>query len=93
MPDPTPCTVSIDAFACLAALLDDPLADRPKILHDAGIDEHAWREIRAAWAPRLVGDDSRARSRFVEVYATALRTLASAPAGARVSAEETLQSP
>jgi hypothetical protein len=45
-PDPVD---TIERFAELSALLDDPHARRAALLSGVGLDERAWREIEERW--------------------------------------------
>jgi hypothetical protein len=65
---------SIERFAQLCALLDDGFAVRADILAAAGLDEAAWRALRAEWVPRLAsGDAPDLALHFGRAYARARR--------------------
>ncbi|APR86121.1 hypothetical protein A7982_12294 [Minicystis rosea] len=58
-PDPVD---TIERFAELSALLDDPFADEHEILHAFGLDAEAWDAIEARWIARMRAGDGDAES-------------------------------
>jgi hypothetical protein len=72
-PDPVD---TVDRCAELAALLDDPFADRAALLRNAGLDEAAWGRVQVRWLAKLADDESLV-ARYGEVYETTLRRLSS----------------
>lgn len=74
MPKPPSPTDSLEAYAKLAALLDDPFADRADLLRGAGLDEASWASIQRAWAPRLHQTDEGRR--YSRIYKATMRSLA-----------------
>ena len=65
---------SLEAYAKLAALLDDPFADRADLLRGAALDEDGWARIQRAWAPRLRDTDDGPR--YARLYKAMMRSIA-----------------
>jgi hypothetical protein len=49
-PDPVD---TVERFAELSALLDDPFAKEEEVLRAAGLDRDAWERIEARWLEAL----------------------------------------
>ena len=61
---------TVEGFAALSASLDDPFADRTRLLGAAGLDETDFAELSEHWLARL-GADSPESLALVERYASA----------------------
>jgi hypothetical protein len=90
MPTPGPDPVdTIERFAELSAMQDDPFAEGEAVLRVVGLDEEAWEEIEKAWLARLAAGTPDAEAlalRFGETYARTLERLAAA-AGAEPASD------
>src|SRR5262245_47010631 len=53
---------SIERFAEVCAMLDDPFADEERILRPAGVDPGAWDEVEARWLARMSASAAEASS-------------------------------
>jgi hypothetical protein len=72
-PDPVD---TIERFAELSALLDDPHARRAALLSGVGLDERAWRGTEERWMARLREPGGQALAdKLGEVYAETRRNL------------------
>jgi hypothetical protein len=68
LPDPVD---TIERFAELSALLDDPFAEEDEVLRAAGLDAEAWEAIQARWVGELrggSGDVEDLARRFGKMY-------------------------
>jgi hypothetical protein len=80
MTEPTSFIDTIERFARLSALLDDPFGDRKQILSDAGLDEAAWAALLLRWSARMgEGGDRTLGQRFAEVYGKTMREITMGP--------------
>jgi hypothetical protein len=55
LPDPVD---TIERFAEISALLDDPFAEEDEVLRALGLDADGWDEIEARWLLRLRAEDA-----------------------------------
>jgi hypothetical protein len=79
MPTPVPDPVdTIERFAELSALLEDPFADEEKVLRSAGLDSGAWDAIQRRWMARISSSAEAAAlsGRFGAVYVATKERLA-----------------
>ena len=77
---------AIESFAELMARLDEPFADRARVLHAAGLDDGDVQRMADRWSSELQGDGAAALvSRYGEAYEAAVRDLASARRGERAA--------
>ncbi len=91
MPTPVPDPVdTIERFAELSALLEDPFADEEEVLRGAGLDSGAWDAIQRRWMARLSSsaNASALSGRFGAVFVATKERLARGAASEGVPSTE-----
>lgn len=65
---------SIERFAELSALLDEPFADRQAVLRAAGLDDERWTDVVERWAALLATAEGEVLAvRFGDAFVAARR--------------------
>ena len=80
---------TVEGFARLVVLLDDPFADRAALLEAAGLDEAGWRDAMRRWTGLIESSDDALVDRFVAAYRLARHEIE----GAGASVSPTLAGP
>lgn len=80
MPTPVPDPVdTVERFAELSALQDDPFAEQDEVLRAAGLDDETWEAIEKRWMDRLSSggsDVEELTGRFGKTYSETRQRLA-----------------